>query len=136
MLGYAAAQPPAPPQYAGLAAWLPAEHLTEGLSGYHQANIVTLETGGAVSLRAVHRTRSGRIGAYAWNASAAWLDPARRTANFLVLTVPGASAAAGGAGMTSAEATATFGRPARVYRYDEYLILVWPRAENLLARLR
>jgi hypothetical protein len=84
----------------------------------------------------VHRTRGGRIGAYAWNASAAWLDPARRTANFLVLTMPGASAAAGGAGMTSAEATATFGRPARVYRYDEYLILVWPRAENLLARLR
>jgi hypothetical protein len=136
MLGYAAAQPPSPPQYAGLAAWLAAEHLTTGLSGYHQANIVTLETGGAVSLRAVHRTSGGRIGAYTWNASAAWLDPARRTANFLVLTVPGAPAAAGGAGMTVAEATATSGRPARIYRYDQYLILVWPRTENLLARLR
>jgi hypothetical protein len=136
MLGYAAAQPSSPPQYAGLAAWLPAEHLTNGLSGYHQANIVTLESGGAVSLRAVHRTSGGRIGAYTWNASAAWLDPARQTANFLVLTVPGAPAAAGGAGMTVAEATATFGRPARIYRYDQYLILVWPRAENLLARLR
>ena len=53
MLGYDAAQPPSPPQYAGLAAWLPAEHLTDGLSGYHQANIVTLESGGAVTLRAV-----------------------------------------------------------------------------------
>jgi hypothetical protein len=136
MLGYAAVQPPSPPQYASLAAWLSAEHLTEGLSGYHQANIVTLETGGAVSLRAVHRTSGGRIGAFTWNASAAWLDPARRTANFLVLTVPGAPATAGGAGMTAAEAMATFGRPARVYRYDEYLILVWPRAENLLAGLR
>ena len=49
MLGYDAAQPPSPPQYASLAAWLSAEQLTEGLSGYHQANIVTLETGGAVS---------------------------------------------------------------------------------------
>jgi hypothetical protein len=136
MLGYAAAEPPSPPQYAGLAAWLPAEHLTKGLSGYHQANIVTLETGGAVSLRAVHRTSGGRIGAYTWNASAAWLDPARQTANFVVLTMPGAPAAAGGAGMTVAEATATFGRPAKTYRYGQYLILVWPRAENLLARLR
>ncbi len=136
MLGYAAAQPPSPPQYAGLAAWLPAEHLTTGLSGYHQANIVTLETGGAVTLRAVHSISGGWIGAYAWNVSAAWLDPARQTANFLVLTVPGAPAAAGGAGMTVAEATATFGRPAKTYRHDQYLILVWPRAENLLDRLR
>jgi hypothetical protein len=135
MLGYAAAQPPSPPQYAALAAWLPAEHLTEGLSDYHQANIVTLETGGAVRLRAVHSTSGGRIAAFAWNASAAWFDPARQTANFLVLTVPGAPAAAGGQGMTVAEATATFGRPARIDRYGEYLILVWPQAENLLARL-
>jgi hypothetical protein len=38
--------------------------------------------------------------------------------------------------MTVAEATATFGRPARTYRDGEYVILVWPRGENLLARLR
>jgi hypothetical protein len=136
MLGYGAAQPPSPPQYADLAAWLPAEHLTEGLSGYHQANIVTLESGGAVTLRAVTRTTGGLIGAYTWNASAAWFDPAAATANFLVLTAPGAPAEAGGEGMTVAEATATFGRPARTYRFDEYLILVWPRSDNLLARLR
>jgi hypothetical protein len=136
MLGYDAAQPPSPPQYAGLAAWLPAEHLTEGLSGYHQANIVTLESGGAVTLRAVTRTSGGLVGAYAWNAAAGWFDPARRTANFLVLTAPGAPASAGGSGITVAQATATFGRPARTYRYDEFVILVWPRGENLLARLR
>jgi hypothetical protein len=59
MVGYDAAQPPSPPQYAGLAAWLPAEHLTDGLSGYHQANIVTLETGGAVTLRAVRPASGG-----------------------------------------------------------------------------
>jgi hypothetical protein len=39
-------------------------------------------------------------------------------------------------GLTVAQATATFGRPARTYRYGDYLILVWPRGENLLARLR
>ena len=78
MLGYGAAQPPAPPQYAGLTAWLSAEHLTEGLSGYHQANIATLESGGAVTLRPVNRHAGGLIGAYTWNASAAWFDPVGR----------------------------------------------------------
>jgi hypothetical protein len=136
MLGYDAAQPPAPPQYANLTAWLSAEHLTEGLSGYHQANIVTLESGGAVTLRPVTSTGQGMIGAYRWNASAAWFDPAGRTARFLVLTAPGAPAEAGGSGLTIAQATATFGRPARTYRHDSYVILLWPRGENLLARLR
>ena len=136
MLGYDAAQPSSPPQYAGLAAWLPGEHLTEGLSGYHQANIVTLESGGAVSLRAVHQTAGGLIGSYTWNASTGWFDPGAHSANFLVITAPGAPATAGGVGLTVAQATATFGRPARTYRYGDYLILVWPRGENLLARLR
>jgi hypothetical protein len=136
MLGYDAAQPSSPPQYAGLAAWLPSQHLTEGLSGYHQANIVTLESGGAVSLRAVHQPAGGLIGAYTWNASTGWFDSGAHSANFLVITAPGAPATAGGVGLTVAQATATFGRPARTYRYGDYLILVWPRGENLLARLR
>jgi hypothetical protein len=149
MLGYAAAQPPAPPQYADLAAWLPARHLTTGLSGYHQANIVTLESGGTVTLRPV-TTAGAHLIAYTWNASTAWFDPARpagthagtHAANFLVLTgsQQPSSAAGPGApiagGPTAARAVATFGRPARTYRYRGYLILVWPRGENLLARLR
>jgi hypothetical protein len=136
MLGYDAAQPPSPPQYAGLATWLSAKHLTEGLSSYHQANIATVESGGAVTLRAVAPTAGGLLGAYTWNASASWFDPVGQTANFLVLTAPGVPAATGDEGMTVAEATATFGRPARTYRHGEYLILVWPRDENLLDRLR
>jgi len=136
MLGYGAAAPPSPPQYADLAAWLAARHLTDGLSGYHQANIVTLESGGGVTLRAVMRAADGQVGAYTWNAAGAWFDPAWHTANFLVLTAPGAPAATGGSGITVADATATFGRPARTYRYREYVILTWPRSENLLARLR
>jgi hypothetical protein len=151
MLGYAAAQPPAPPQYADLAAWLAAHHLTEGLSGYHQANIVTLQSGGAVILRAVTPetgdgkasktsstskiSRTSKISAYAWNASTRWFDPSLHAANFLVLTAPGLPDAAGGSAMTVAEAVATFGRPAEQYRYDAYTILIWPRGENLLARL-
>jgi hypothetical protein len=145
MLGYAAAQPPAPPQYADLAAWLPAHHLTTGLSGYHLANIVTLESGGTVTLRPVTAVGAHLI-AYTWNASTAWFDPATpaaaHAATFLVLTGserPSSTArpsAPTAGGPTAARAFATFGRPSRTYRYRGYLILVWPRGDNLLARLR
>jgi hypothetical protein len=125
-LGYAAAQPAAAPQYADLASWLRAHHLADGLSGYHQANIVTLETGGAVSLRPVAPGADGRLAAYAWNASSGWYDPAVRTATFLVLADR----------VTTARAIATFGPPAASYRYKEYEILTWRRGVNLLAGLR
>lgn len=138
-LGYAAAQAPAAPQYAGLAAWLRAHHLTDGLSGYHQATIVTLETGGAVTLRPVTAGEHGHLARYAWNTSAAWYDPAARTATFLVLPAPGAApgfAPTAAPGLTTARAIATFGPPATIYRYAGYEILVWPRGANLLADLR
>ena len=137
-LGYAAAQPPAAPQYADLASWLRAHHLADGLSGYHQANIVTLETGGAVSLRPVAPGADGRLAPYAWNASSAWYDPAARTATFLVLADRGFAAPAtpGASGVTTARAIATFGPPAASYRYKEYEILTWRRGVNLLADLR
>jgi hypothetical protein len=129
-LGYAAARPPAAPQYADLAGWLRAHHLATGLSGYHPANIVTLDTGGAVTLRPVTSDSTGRLTAYRWNASAAWYGPAGHTATFLVLSAPGTP------GPTTAQAAATFGDPARTYRYKTYSILVWPRGVNLLAELR
>jgi hypothetical protein len=137
-LGYAAAQPPAAPQYAGLAAWLRAHHLADGLSGYHQANIVTLETGGAVRLRPVAPGADGRLAAYAWNASSARYDPAARTATFLVLADRGFATPGtpDDSGVTTARAIATFGPPAASYRYREYEILTWRRGVNLLADLR
>ena len=136
-LAYAAAQPPAAPQYAGLATWLRAHHLTAGLSGYHQANIVTLETGGAVVLRPVTEGAGGRLVPYAWNASAAWYDPAAPAATFLVVPSPASTAATAPAdGPTAARAAATFGPPAASYRYQEYEILVWRHGVNLLADLR
>ena len=47
-LGYAAAQPARPPHDAPIADWLLAHHFTSGLSGYWNANITTLITGGEV----------------------------------------------------------------------------------------
>jgi hypothetical protein len=127
MLGYGAAQPAAAPQYADLTAWLSAHHLTSGVSGYSQANIVTTESHGAISLRPV--VADGRyLAAYKWEASGSWFDPARHSANYLVLSTFGAYE------VSARQAVATFGPPSRTYRYREYTIMVWP--ENLFARLR
>ena len=127
MLGFAAAQPAAAPQYADLTAWLTSHHLTSGISGYSQANIVTAASGGTISLRPV--AAAGKyVTARTWNATSTWFDPARHDADFLVLSTFGAYE------VSRAEAVATFGRPARTYRYRDYTIMVW--RENLLARLR
>jgi hypothetical protein len=126
MLGYSAAQPAAQPQYADLAAWLTSHGFTSGLSGYSQANIVTAQTGGRVSLRPV--VDSGRfVAGRLWNASSAWFDPSRQSADFLVLS------SAGDYEVNEPNALATFGPPARTYRYREYTIMVWPG--NLLQKL-
>ena len=127
MLCYAAAQPAPAPQYADLTGWLRAHHLTSGLSGYSQANIVTTESGGAISLRPV--VAAGRyIAPRGWESERSWFDPARHTASFLVLST------AGPYQVSAREAVATFGQPARTYRYRVYTIMVWDT--NLLARLR
>ena len=97
---------------------------------------MTLESAGRVTLRAVAPAPRGRVRAYAWNASLRWFDPPGQAADFLVLTAPTLPDAAGGSGITVAEAVKTFGRPAERYRYNAYTILIWPRGENLLARLR
>jgi hypothetical protein len=131
-LGYAAAQPPAAPAQAGLAAWLRAHHLTDGLGGYQQASIVTLETGGAVTLRPVTAGGNGRIAPGPWNTSAAWYGRGAPAATFLVLAEPGTP---GASGLTAARAAATFGPPAARYRYQAYEILTWRPGTNLLAAL-
>ncbi len=132
-LGYAAAAPPAAAQDAALARWLRGHQLTSGLSGYQQANIVTLASGGAVILRAVTPVPGGRLAGYDWNASASWFGPAARPATFVVLARPGLS---GSSGVTAARAVATFGRPAARYQFEGYQVLVWPRHRNLMANLR
>jgi len=127
MLGYAAAQPAPAPQYADLTAWLRAHHLTSGVSGYSQANIVTAESGGAISLRPV--VAAGRyVAPRGWESDRSWFDPARHAANFLVLSSVGSYQ------VSVREAVATFGQPARTYRYRVYTIMVWDT--NLLKRLQ
>jgi len=118
-----------PAQNQQLASWLAARHLHTGLSGYWQSNVVTLTSGNRVQIRQLSSS-NGRLIPDAWESKAAWYDPRRSSANFVVL-VPGTNEYPG---FTDKRAVlATFGRPARSYRVGSYQVLVWNR--NLLADL-
>jgi hypothetical protein len=128
-LGQEMAQPAQPAQGQQLASWLAARHLDYGLAGYWQAASTTLASRGAVQLLPVQSWR-GTISRGGWETDAAWYDPLRHTATFLVLP-PGQP----GLGYPwSFDARATFGQPARIYDDGPYTVLVWNR--NLLTGLR
>ena len=129
-LGLEITKPAVPPQAQQLTSWLEHHHLGTGLSGYWESNIVTLTSGGRETVRLVDlggavltRGRS--------EVNAAWYDPARSSADFVVL-FPGIN---GFPGFTSRkQVLATFGKPARTYHVGRYTILYWHK--NLLTDLR
>jgi hypothetical protein len=123
-LGYAAAQPPVPPANVELAAFLADHHLTSGVAGYWQSSIVTVDSNGAVTVRAVW---ADTLRPYPWEAKASWYDPRSNRVTFLVTDrqpgffnyfQPGAAA------------LARYGPPARTYQVGPYTVLVWDK--NLL----
>jgi hypothetical protein len=136
LLGYLAGlaheitQPPVAAQNQQLTSWLEARHLHTGLSGYWEANVVTLTSGGRVQIRLVNGAR-GRLVPSSFEGKAEWYDPGRNSANFVVL-FPGHAEYAG---FTDEQAAlTTFGPPARTYHVGAYTVLVWNR--NLLRGLR
>ena len=79
--------PPAPEPYTHLVTYLKDKGLRYGIGGYWQASIITVESGGAVTVRAV---TPACLQPYQWESKAEWYDPARHHANFLLLdNVPG-----------------------------------------------
>ena len=123
-------QPTAPPQNATLTSWLAARHLTDGLSGFWESNVVGLISGDRVGIRLVTAT-GGQLARGMLETDEEWYDPRRYSANFVVL-FPGVP---GYPGFTDrAAALTTFGDPARTYRVGEYTILVWNK--NLLTELK
>jgi len=127
-LGYAAAQPSAPPANSRLAQFLAAHHLGDGVSGYWLSSIVTVQSGGAVTIRALV---PGTLRPDLWEAKASWYDPGAHRATFLVTD--------GQRGffnrwMPNPAALAAYGPPARTYHLAPYTILVWDK--NLLAQGR
>jgi hypothetical protein len=141
LLGYAvtlgsnALASPAPSQDPQLASFLAGHHLRYGLSGYWQANALTLASGNRVQIRALGvNPRSVR--ASHWYSDASWYDPRLHDANF-VLLFAGKPGFAGEAGLRpfdpARQIQETFGRPEHTYHLGRYTVLVW--RQNLLQRL-
>jgi hypothetical protein len=125
MLGFAVTRGQAPPQNAALAAWLDRHGLRDGIAPYWQGTSVTLDSHGAVRMLPVVAGRDGRLAPRHWLADLRLADPATRRADFLVV--------APGGPVTQRQARATFGPPAKVYRYQDFTILTWDK--NLLREL-
>ena len=128
-LGYQLAQPVSPPANVRLASWLQQHHLSHGLSGYWQGSVVTADSGGKVTIRAL-TTSAGRLVPYQWEAKRSWYDPGTQDVNFVVLQdQPGFF----NYWEPVSQVTATFGPPSQTFRTGPYTVLVWPR--NLLPAL-
>jgi hypothetical protein len=129
-LGLELTQPPAPPLATPLTSWLKAHpRLGAGLSGFWEANVVAVTSGGTAAVHVVG-VSGGRIVAGAGQTRDAWYDPARSTAHFVVL-FPGVR---GYPGFHPGHAViATFGPPDRTYHVGAYTVLYWH--ENLIAEL-
>jgi hypothetical protein len=118
---------------ARLAAWLSTHHLRDGLATYWNAASVTVDSGGAVQVDPIDRNRKGRISAVHRDTAAAWYDPARHEASFLVLPRWGMSCSIGARWQWQQSAKRAFGPPAASYRVAGYTVLVWQH--NLLGHL-
>jgi hypothetical protein len=129
--GYSAAQAAAPGQDSVLAGWLVAHGLRYGL-GESSANVVTVETGARVEVAPV-TVAGGRVRALLYQSSAAAYDPRLHDAEFLVARVPPPQSWEPVETVPDAAVRATFGPPARTYRFDGYTVLVWN--VNLLTRM-
>ena len=126
-LAHDVAQPESPAAFSRVAAWLQAHHLTYGLGGYWESSIVTVQTGEQVKVRALLKAT---LGPDLWLAKPAWYDPTAQQANFVVLSsTPGFK----NNWEPRALVAKVFGRPAHVYNFGPYTVMVWDR--NILSDL-
>jgi hypothetical protein len=131
-LGYGAAQPSVTNSEHPVIAWLEAHHLTTGLGTYAESNIITLDSGGRVAVRAVTWWHSGAV-PRAFESQASWYDPRLSYANFVVVNSKDAKPGSNGIIIPPGDILALAGRPAHTYHYQTFTIMVWNT--NLLARL-
>ena len=137
-LVFAIRQPVVPAQNARLTSWLETHHLRYGLSGYWAANAVTLTSGERVKVRSLDHV-GATLRATRQLVKTEWYDPSRESANFVVVYrgYSGTQPFTGFTGVVgfpdAKEVIATFGTPARTYRYSQYTIFVWDK--NLLTVL-
>ena len=119
---------PATPAAAGLARFLAAHDLTDGLAGYWNADSTMLDSRGAIVIAPVKYHRGYGLTALPWEVQTRLFDSSDNDPNFLVATAPGSPS-----DVTQAEAVAAFGQPDRRYSYHGYTIMVWHK--NLLSQL-
>ena len=67
----------------GLEQFLEANNLSYGLGGYWDASVITVDTGGAITIRAVSPSC---MQPYEWENKLEWYDPAQNVANFVLLS--------------------------------------------------
>jgi hypothetical protein len=75
--------PAAPDPLTNVAAFLEKYHLSYGLGGYWEASVLTVETGGAVTIRAI---TPACLQPYPWESKQDWYDPTKHVANFILLS--------------------------------------------------
>jgi hypothetical protein len=128
-LGYGAAHRPVTDTEHPVVGWLEAHHLRTGLGTYIESNIITLDSGGRVAVRAVSWQRTGAV-PRAYESQASWYDPGQSYANFIVTN----SADGGNVSVIPrGDILALAGPPAQTYHYKTFTIMVWNH--NLLADL-
>jgi hypothetical protein len=127
-LGFDAAQPQIPAHDQSLADWLVAHNFKTGLSTYFESNITTLDSGDRVHLLGVSWGADKSVPRI-YQSEVSWYDPTLHYANFVVNTGADMPQAI----IPSGDLLKAFGRPAKVYQYGPYTIMVWNK--NLLADL-
>jgi hypothetical protein len=128
-LGYGAAQPPVNDNEQPIVGWLEAHHLHTGLGTYTESNLITLDSGGRVSVSTVSWWPAGAV-PRAYESKTSWYDPRLNYANFVVCN----TADGGGASVIPmGDIRAFAGAPARTYHYKTFTIMIWNK--NLLTDL-
>ena len=127
-LGFDTVQPQMPAHDQALADWLVAHGFKTGLSTYFESNITTLDSGDRVHLLGVSWGADKSVPRM-YQSEVSWYDPTLHYANFVVNTGADKPQAI----IPSGDLLKAFGRPAKVYQYGPYTIMVWNK--NLLADL-
>jgi hypothetical protein len=135
-LACGAAQPAVSDNEQPVIGWLEAHHLTTGLGTYTEANIITLDSGGRSAIRTASWRATGAV-PRDFESKASWYDPRLAYANFIISnTADGNSGPTPGNGVSVVplrDILPFAGRPAHIYRYKTFTIMVWNK--NLLADL-
>jgi hypothetical protein len=108
---------PAPAPLTAVTAWLSEHGATKGLGTYWDANVVTVATQGAITVRAVN-TMSGSLTPYRWHTTAAWYDTRLESATFVLLEASDTS--------DRAVVEASLGPPSEITQVAGTTIMVWP----------